>query len=296
MAVFRTIQCSFWNDPDLVASFTPEDRYFYLYLMTNEHTSQCGIYQISIKQIAFETGYSIETVKALLDRFERLHKRIRYNHETKELAVRNHLKYNGPTSAQDNTFKRIVQEFGQVQDRSLIGYVVNAAEAPCKALLSPFVKEEEKDKEKEQEEEPLPSPSEPVQAEKEEEAPPHFAVANHWYARYARETSRLISPSGKDHLRGRELYQRLSGDMALIDKAIDMYFDRWEDLWYARKGKRAHYTPDFSFACFCSHIDALLAESSTAPTRATPSITEAEAAWNALPDDADYLGREDSHD
>jgi hypothetical protein len=150
MAVFRYVQCSFWNDPDLVDVFTPEDRYFYLYLMTNEHTSQCGIYQVSIKQIAFETGYSIETVRALMQRFEVVHGRIRYNQETRELAIRNWLKHNGPAKENDNILKRIIAELEGIQDRSLIGYIVEKAEAPLKALLSPFAKEKEKEKEKEQ--------------------------------------------------------------------------------------------------------------------------------------------------
>ncbi|WP_251551425.1 hypothetical protein [Neobacillus muris] len=73
---------------------TPEDKYFYLYLLTNPHTTQIGIYKITKKQIAFDMGYSIETVHSLMDRFITHHKLIRYNPETGELAIKNWRKYN----------------------------------------------------------------------------------------------------------------------------------------------------------------------------------------------------------
>ncbi|MGM2834048.1 hypothetical protein ACS2TZ_35545, partial [Bacillus cereus group sp. Bce025] len=69
MAKYRHVQTTFWSDPKVTEEMTPEDRYFYLYLMTNEHTTQIGVYQITRKQMAFELGYSIESAKALLDRF-----------------------------------------------------------------------------------------------------------------------------------------------------------------------------------------------------------------------------------
>ena len=42
MAVFRTISNSFWTDSKVDDTFTPEDKYFYLYLLTNPHTNICG--------------------------------------------------------------------------------------------------------------------------------------------------------------------------------------------------------------------------------------------------------------
>ena len=60
MALYRTISLSFWNDNKIVDDFTPEDRYFYLYLLTNPHTNLIGCYEISLKQMSYETGYNIE--------------------------------------------------------------------------------------------------------------------------------------------------------------------------------------------------------------------------------------------
>ncbi|MFJ6268180.1 hypothetical protein ACIQGW_24845 [Lysinibacillus xylanilyticus] len=73
---------------------TAEDKYFYLYLLTNEGTTQIGIYQITKKQIAFDMGYSMESVGALLQRFIDHHRLIKYNEETREIAIKNWGKYN----------------------------------------------------------------------------------------------------------------------------------------------------------------------------------------------------------
>lgn len=184
--LYRQVFASFWSDPKIADTFSPEDKFFYLYLMTNEHSRQCGIYQISLKQIAFDTGYSNETVRALIDRFERHLGRIKYNPETYEMCVINWAKYNYPEKTGDNRLGCIAEELAQVKDRSLVDLVVaNACSevqnvlcekwesearpaqdkplaspsiAPCKGLISPSVGPmeplgEEKEEEREQEKE-----------------------------------------------------------------------------------------------------------------------------------------------
>ena len=98
MALYRTIQLSFWTDSKVVDDFTPEDRYFYLYLMTNPHTTLSGCYEVSIRQIASETGYSKDSVERLLERMERIHDVIRFSKETKEILLLNWSKYNWTSS------------------------------------------------------------------------------------------------------------------------------------------------------------------------------------------------------
>ena len=63
MASYRNISMDFWTDSKVVDDFTPEDRYIYLYCMTNPHTNLCGCYEVSIKQIANETGYNNDSVE-----------------------------------------------------------------------------------------------------------------------------------------------------------------------------------------------------------------------------------------
>ena len=64
MATCRYVQCAFWSDP-FILGLTPEEKYFYLYLITNPHTKQCGVYELPPKLIELETGYNTETVQKL---------------------------------------------------------------------------------------------------------------------------------------------------------------------------------------------------------------------------------------
>ena len=98
MALYRTVSLSFWTDTKISDDFTPEDRYFYLYLFTNPHTNLSGCYEVSIKQMAYETGYNEATIKRLLDRFYGVHKVAIYSNNTKEVLLFNWHKYNWTSS------------------------------------------------------------------------------------------------------------------------------------------------------------------------------------------------------
>ncbi|MFB7304093.1 hypothetical protein [Heyndrickxia sporothermodurans] len=61
MAKYRMVRTDFWKNPIVIEEMTPEEKYFYFYLLTNPRTTQIGIYQITKKEIAFDLGYSIES-------------------------------------------------------------------------------------------------------------------------------------------------------------------------------------------------------------------------------------------
>ena len=94
MAIYRNISMNFWTDTKIVDDFSPEDKYFMLYCLTNPQTNLCGCYEISIKQMVRDTGYNEETIKKLLDRFTNKYNILEYNPTTKELLVKNWYKYN----------------------------------------------------------------------------------------------------------------------------------------------------------------------------------------------------------
>lgn len=121
MAKYRMVRTEFWN-PNVLEEMTPEDKYFYLYLLTNPQTTQIGIYRITKKQMAFDLEYSIESVHALINRFIEHHKLIRYNPETRELALKNWGKDNLSKGGK-LVMKCIISELKDVEDRSLILYV-----------------------------------------------------------------------------------------------------------------------------------------------------------------------------
>jgi hypothetical protein len=119
MAIFRKVHTSFWSD-SFVSELDTDHKLFYIYLMTNERTRQCGVYEITKRQISFDLGYSIDRVSKLLTYFIKMGK-IRFNEKTNELAIGNWLKYNSSTSPKVKSC--IDKEFSLVKDTVLIEYV-----------------------------------------------------------------------------------------------------------------------------------------------------------------------------
>ncbi|WGF40281.1 MULTISPECIES: DnaD domain protein [Lysinibacillus] len=125
MAKFRYVYTSLWTDGKVIEEFTPEDKLFFLYLLTNEHTKQIGVYQITKKHMAFELGYSPEVINALMQRFLDHHKLIRYNEETREIAIRNWGRYN-LIKAGKPIMDCVRRELEDVKDTSLLEFVVGS--------------------------------------------------------------------------------------------------------------------------------------------------------------------------
>lgn len=122
--ISRIIRTSFWTDNKVSECFTPEDRYFMLYLLTNPHTTQLGIYEFSVKVSAFEMGYSQETIIGLLDRFENTYGVIKYSKDTKEVAIKNYLRHSIVKGGKP-VFDCLVKEESKVKDKSLVRYIMN---------------------------------------------------------------------------------------------------------------------------------------------------------------------------
>ena len=121
MAIYRNISLSFWTDTKVEDNFTPEDKYMYLYLLTNPHTNICGCYEVSVKQISRQTGYNEESVERILDRMERAHKVICYCNATKEMLIFNWGRYNWTKS--DKLIKPISAAIEQIKHKPFQSYV-----------------------------------------------------------------------------------------------------------------------------------------------------------------------------
>jgi len=145
MARYRQVETSFWTD-GFVLKLTPEEKYFYLYLMTNPHTTQCGIYELPERMAEVETGYNRETLAKLRDRFSRKYKKIVYSEETEEYCIVNWLKYNSLKSPKVKAC--IDKELLDVKNKSLIDYLYG-----MDSLSIDSGEEEEKEEEQEREEE-----------------------------------------------------------------------------------------------------------------------------------------------
>lgn len=121
MGIKRIVDTSFWTDGK-VDDFSPEDKYFMLYLLTNPFSTQLGIYEISIKQVAFQLGYSMDTVKVLIERFENKYGMILFSPSTNEVAIKNFLRHSimkGGAPVRDC----LIKEMKGVKNKELIARV-----------------------------------------------------------------------------------------------------------------------------------------------------------------------------
>ena len=121
IAEYRYVHTRFWEDPNML-ELTWEQKYFYLYLITNPKSSQCGISEFPLKLVIAHTGFNKEKILELIDMFENKLKKIKYNPETNEIAIKNWGKYN---YLADNikVKKHIESEFKKVKDIRLIEFV-----------------------------------------------------------------------------------------------------------------------------------------------------------------------------
>mgnify|MGYP000886268852 CR=1 FL=1 len=122
MGIKRVVDVDFWNDSKVIDYFSPEDKYFMLYLLTNPHTTQLGIYELNIKRAAFEMGYSTEAITVLLERFEIKYNMIKYSEKSNEVAIKNFLRHSiikGGKPVED----LLKKEIKSVKDKSLLNFV-----------------------------------------------------------------------------------------------------------------------------------------------------------------------------
>jgi len=120
---FRLVYTEFWEDPKVMEEMTPEDKYFYLYLLTNPNTNMIGVYRITKKQMAFDLGYSSESINSILDRFINFHKLIIYNDKTREICIKNYGKYNLNRGGKP-MLDCILKDLSKVSDISLVQEIV----------------------------------------------------------------------------------------------------------------------------------------------------------------------------
>ena len=96
--MYRTIDTAFWGDRKVSEDFSADERYLYLYLMTNNRTRLCGCYEITCKAMAFETGLPADKVKKALSALDEKHHVIMYDPATSEVLLLNWAKYQWNTS------------------------------------------------------------------------------------------------------------------------------------------------------------------------------------------------------
>ena len=123
MAIYRNVQMSFWTDRKIDEDFKPEDKYMYLFFLTNPLTNLCGCYEIGRKQAAKLTGLSLGQVADTMARLEKQHKVILYSDKTGEILVMNWSKYNWINS--EKFRKPLLAEIQAVKDDTFKAYLLD---------------------------------------------------------------------------------------------------------------------------------------------------------------------------
>lgn len=79
MAKNRYLDTHFWDDT-YILNLDPTEKLIFIHALTNPKTSICGIYEIAIKQVAFDTGIDKDMISdKIYPRFEKDNKMIYLN-------------------------------------------------------------------------------------------------------------------------------------------------------------------------------------------------------------------------
>lgn len=70
MSKNRYVNTNFWED-SYTANLDPSEKLIFLYLLTNSCTNIAGVYQITLKRIACDTGIDRDMVLKILERFKK---------------------------------------------------------------------------------------------------------------------------------------------------------------------------------------------------------------------------------
>lgn len=69
MAKYRQIHVNFWLD-GYVYTLKRTEKLFFLYLLTNSHTTQCGVYEINKPVISAEIGIKVSEIDEILNKLQ----------------------------------------------------------------------------------------------------------------------------------------------------------------------------------------------------------------------------------
>ena len=149
MATYRQVHISFWQDP-YIEDLSAKEKYFYLYLMTNSKTRQCGCYEISMKLIKYETGLTQQEIDQYISKLS-LGNKIRYNEPNQEFLLLNWLKHNSFRSPK--VLSCIVKELDSIKTIEFKSYINSftngdtTMDSLSESIDTGLQKEEEEEKE-----------------------------------------------------------------------------------------------------------------------------------------------------
>lgn len=92
MAYQRPVHTGIWTNKKFHDKLNINDKMLFVYLLTNNHVTQLGVYELPIYIIVGETSLTEKDVKDSLAKLEKLNM-IKYSEETNEVAIISYNKY-----------------------------------------------------------------------------------------------------------------------------------------------------------------------------------------------------------
>lgn len=115
MANYRQLHTKTWVDSWFM-ELSPEQKLLFIHLFSNQRASACGLYEMPIRVMSFETGLAPETIKKCLEVYNDADK-VYYDFQTSVIWIVNMPKYQ--SSASPKLRARIEADIKAVPDCEL---------------------------------------------------------------------------------------------------------------------------------------------------------------------------------
>lgn len=107
MAKYRPIKTCFWSD-EFISSLSPNAKLLYLYFITNERTSLCGIYRLPIRYISFETSLNQQQIEKAMTELS-----VKIEYKNGWIVIKNYQKHQTASPKIKEGIKREMSEIPQ---------------------------------------------------------------------------------------------------------------------------------------------------------------------------------------
>ena len=119
---YKTIDETFWTDPDVKKKLTPLEKLFFLYLISNPHSHYSGIYYLPKSFIVDETGITLAVINKTLEKYPKM---AQYDPEKEIIWVVNMAKHQIKQGNRDNLIKGIGAHLNTLHKSILIKGFLN---------------------------------------------------------------------------------------------------------------------------------------------------------------------------
>lgn len=120
MAIKRIVSTSFWTDSK-IEKMTSDEKYLFLYLLTNPYTTQLGIYEIPLNLSSQHLGWDVEKLMNIISKLEQ-YGVILYSEDTSEIAIKNYLTHSIIKGGKP-VFDCLMKEKKKVKNEKLLHYI-----------------------------------------------------------------------------------------------------------------------------------------------------------------------------